>query len=452
MKADLIVVEGYDFINIIDYRFSILPNSHGSAVVRGNILTAKKEEYIKRENIRTKVIAHADDGEEKIIFCGIVKSCIIKSNADINEMTLELITESILLDQNTHIRSFQKPEESYKDIIDTVTRGYNNINYIMLECESDKKQGFLCQYKESDWGFIKRLVSSSGSTLYPEYTKEGIKFFVGLPDRDRGVVINTDYYETLIGSENDILENEKVYYKFSSRDLYDIGESLIFNNEKLSVVSIVGSFKQNELLNEYTLMKKTDIKVKKHYNEKMFGAVLFGTVLEVEKTCVKVSLLEDENDNAGACLLPYVSVYSSPDGSGWYCMPEIGDSIMLKFPDDNDSNAYIQNAVHVGADGGRDNPNVKFFRNKEGKEIRLSPDSLLITNNNGSYIKLSDDMGIEIVSRGTISIGAANEVEIESSSSEIKLISPTAIQMNQNGTQIEISNRIATTGSKVYMS
>ena len=46
MKADLIVVEGYDFINIIDYRFSILPNSHGSAVVRGNILTAKKEEYI----------------------------------------------------------------------------------------------------------------------------------------------------------------------------------------------------------------------------------------------------------------------------------------------------------------------------------------------------------------------------------------------------------------------
>ena len=133
-------------------------------------------------------------------------------------------------------------------------------------------------------------------------------------------------------------------------------------------------------------------------------------------------------------------------------MPEIGDSIMLKFPDDNDSNAYIQNAVHVGADGGRDNPNVKFFRNKEGKEIRLSPDSLLITNNNGSYIKLSDDMGIEIVSRGTISIGAANEVEIESSSSEIKLISPTAIQMNQNGTQIEISDRIATTGSKVYMS
>jgi len=43
-------------------------------------------------------------------------------------------------------------------------------------------------------------------------------------------------------------------------------------------------------------------------------------------------------------------------------------------------------------------------------------------------------------------------VEIESSSSGIKLISPTAIQMNQNGTQIEISDRIATTGSKVYMS
>ena len=452
MRVDLITVEGYDFISITDYSFCIMPSEHGRAIVKGNILTAKKDEYLNSQNIRTKVIAHTDNEDKKVIFSGLVKSCTIKSSADVNEMTLELITETILLDSDTHIRSFQKQGDAYKNIIDTVIHTNTGANYIMLDCTDRKSQNFLCQYKETDWQFLKRLISSGGSVLYPEYMKEGIKFFVGLPDRDKGNVVNTDYYETLTGSKDGILENDSIYYKFSSRELYDVGEKLIFNNEKLTVVSISGNILQSELVNEYTLMKETHIKVKKCYNKELAGAVLFGKVIEVEKTSVKVSLVEDENDNSGSCYFPYVSVYSSPDGSGWYCMPERGDSIMLKFPSSDEESAYIQNAVHVGKEGGRDKPEVKFFKNKEGKEIRLSPDSLLITNNKGSYIRLSDDDGIEIVSEGTISIGASAEVEIESSSSGIKLISPTAIQMNQNGTQIEISDRIATTGSKVYMS
>ena len=132
-------------------------------------------------------------------------------------------------------------------------------------------------------------------------------------------------------------------------------------------------------------------------------------------------------------------------------MPEIGDRVMVKFPDSKDSNAYVQNAVHVGAGNGRDNPKVKFFKNKEGKEIRLSPESIIITNNNGTSIELIDDDGVYIKSRGVLSIDANLEVDIESKSSSIKVISKDSIQLNQNGTQMELSDRAITRGSKVYL-
>ena len=39
-------------------------------------------------------------------------------------------------------------------------------------------------------------------------------------------------------------------------------------------------------------------------------------------------------------------------------MPEIGDRVMVKFPDSKDSNAYVQNAVHMKAGNRRDNPTL----------------------------------------------------------------------------------------------
>ena len=112
---------------------------------------------------------------------------------------------------------------------------------------------------------------------------------------------------------------------------------------------------------------------------------------------------------------------------------------------------YVQNAFHVGSAGGRDNPEIKFFKNKEGKEIRLSPESVLITDNNGSSIELKDDKGISIKSSGMISIAAKTEVLIESSNAGIGLISPTSVQITQNGTQIEMNDGITHQGSKVYL-
>ena len=451
MRAELLEINGFDFIDIQEFYSELLPNKHGKAIIGGTIRGDKKEEYLSSGGKVTQIIAKTYEGNSIVLFCGIITSCNIKSNGDVHYMTLGLMTQSILTDGKEHIRTFQNAGVIYRDIIDIIIESYNNSAYIMTSGDDKKTQGFMCQYKETDWEYLKRLAFSANTVIYPDYSVEGVKFFVGLPCRQEKL-LRSEYYELGVDSgDESLLNSGKAYYKVAVREHYDIGERLTFLDEKLAVVARVSRLEHREVINEYILMKESDVKTKAYQNEKLIGAALFAKVCQVENELVKVSIDDDENNSDDKAFLNYATVYSSPEGGSWYCMPEVGDRVIVKFPDENEQNVYVQNAFHVGSAGGRDNPEIKFFKNKEGKEIRLSPESVLITDNNGSSIELKDNKGISIKSSGMISIAAKTEVLIESSNAGISLISPTSVQITQNGTQIEMNDGITHQGSKVYL-
>ena len=95
------------------------------------------------------------------------------------------------------------------------------------------------------------------------------------------------------------------------------------------------------------LMKESDVKTRAYQNEKLIGAALFTKVSQVENELVRVSIDDDENDSGDKAFLNYATVYSSPEGGSRYCMPEVGDRIIVKFPDANEQHVYVQNAFHV---------------------------------------------------------------------------------------------------------
>ena len=451
VRAELLETVGFEFIDIQEFYSELLPNKHGRAIIGGTISGAKKEEYLLSGGKLTQIITKTDEDKSIVLFCGIVTSCNIKSNGDVHYMTLGLMTQSILMDGEKHIRTFQNKGTDYRDIIDIIIENYNNSAFIMTSGDDKKTQGFMCQYKETDWEYIKRLAFSANTVIYPDYSVEGVKFFIGLPSRQEKL-LRSEYYELGVDSgDESLLNSGKAYYKVMVREHYEIGERLTFLDETQVVVARVSRLEHREVINEYILMKESDVKTKAYQNEKLIGAALFAKVSQVENELVKVSIDDDENNSDDKAFLNYATVYSSPEGGSWYCMPEVGDRVIVKFPDENEQNVYVQNAFHVGSAGGRDNPEIKFFKNKEGKEIRLSPESVLITDNNGSSIELKDNKGISIKSSGMISIVAKTEVLIESSNAGISLISPTSVQIIQNGTQIEMNDRITNKGSKVYL-
>lgn len=425
MRAELLYVEGFDFININDYKSIIIPNQHGTVFIKGNIRKESRQDYLEKVGRLVKVSAKTDENTIKLMFFGIIKGCDIQSNGDVHELSLEIVSQSITMEKKEHFRTFQKTSTSYDEILELIVKEYDKGAFINAAKKQGMVNGFSCQYRENDWEYIKRLAGNNEDVIYPDYMTEGVRFFMGVPNgRDVGE-IKSEYYEFgTVEKEYLGIPFEDVTYKLVLRDIYDIGDNAIFNREKLKVISRKSRFEHNEIIHEYLLAREGSLRGFPYDNE---------------------------NDNGGQSLLSYATIYSSPDGGGWYCMPEIGDRVMVKFPDSKDSNAYVQNAVHVGAGGGRDNPKIKFFKNKEGKEIRLSPESIIITNNNGTSIELIDDDGVYIKSRGVLSIDANLEVDIESKSSSIKVISKDSIQLNQNGTQMEISDKAITRGSKVYL-
>ena len=123
------------------------------------------------------------------------------------------------------------------------------------------------------------------------------------------------------------------------------------------------------------------------YNEKISGVTLFGKVLDVKEEKVKLEILEDENKaRSGACWFTYATVYSSSDMAGWYCMPEIGDRVRICFPTENEQEAYVANAYHEADAAYRRKPECKSWRNREGKEIRLSRIFIWTGNQTGMHI------------------------------------------------------------------
>ena len=125
----------------------------------------------------------------------------------------------------------------------------------------------------------------------------------------------------------------------------------------------------------------------------------------------------------------------------------------LYFPSEDADEAYVLNAMHFenGAGGQRTNPENKSIRNKQGKEILLKPDAILITNNRGMSLKLSDDDGISIISDKKIMFESKEAIDITSVSANIDLVSPQKISLKQGNTSMVLSDSMIMQGTKIRL-
>ena len=102
-------------------------------------------------------------------------------------------------------------------------------------------------------------------------------------------------------------------------------------------------------------------------------------------------------------------------------MPELGDRIRLYIPGHQEKEAFVISAVHMDNEHGlRENPDEKCIRTIHQKEIRLTPDKIVLTNHKGLSITLDDNEGITIKSNQKINIISENEVEIKGARIQIE--------------------------------
>ena len=461
MRAVRIIVEPFEFISFTMLESIKELNKHGVMKITGLIQHEKEQDYMAYASRETWVCVKAvsENGEEKVFFQGILTGMQINKEAQVSVLAIEVRTGSFLLDIDKHIRSFQNAGFSYEDVVSAcvIPAGGQSI---MLE-NGDKPTGrFLMQYNETDWEFIMRIASYAGVVLRPEDVTPGKKIYLGYSGKRIAGNLEPDSYRVVQNFESDRRKNASgmkwfangTEYIIESREIYGLGDEVTFQDRKLIVGRIESCLDGQELCHKYHLIPDENGRLPLLYNCRLHGVALKAKVLSVETTVVQVEFEADENKaHCGIRWFDFATVYSTPDGAGWYCMPEVGDEVRVVFPDDCEEHAYVTSSVHVGSAGGRTNPDEKFWRNKHNKEIRFTPDSLIMTNNNGLMIQLSDQEGIKIYSNKDIILKSDGKVQIKSQNAGVYMDAESEMLFRQGTAKIQMEDAIWIEGGKIYM-
>ncbi len=453
MREISIEVYPFEMVSILEYKGLQTINEHGYVKMTGLIRSDRKDFYEKTAETCTwvKITGFDERGTGTVLFYGILTDFSLRMEGDSCIMELSVFSGSRLMDYREHTRSFQRSGYTFKEIAECCNAEYEQVGMIMTEGREMSVPGFLMQYKETDWAFLRRLASIAHTVLVPSCNHQGVKYFFGIPRKQAECGLESDTY-TVCRKQDGSGKRGEILYRVESRDWHALGDWISFQGELFFISRIETIYRGNELLHTYTLKPKQGLVVSRIYLQGLTGISLMGKVTGVADERVQIRLDIDENGQSGSRWFPFASIYSSADGTGWYCMPEEGDHIRLNFPTDDEADAYGVNACQENQGNGyRTNPDHKIWRNKEGKEIRLTPNRVLLTNNKGMSVELDDGSGIRIKSNGFVMIDAAKTISIHSAEAGLELAASSKITLEQGETKMEMSDGISLSGAEVKM-
>lgn len=451
-----LITEPFEFLGIESFQMKQELNEHTSMSFRGLIADENTEQYLEllQKDVWFKIEAEEKELDKQVLFHGIITSYHINFTGHDTELTVYGMSGSSLLDLKLHLRTFQNGEEQYSEVLNYLCSENKSTAFIMGRQGGGEIDNLLIQYYETDWQFMKRLASHTGAYLTPAGHLPGSKFFFGMPDLETRSLNNERAY-TVINHLDDFMQKNRadaVSYVIEDREIYTIGQHIQFLNRDLCIYKIESVYKGGECIHTYYLRTWKGLTTVRISFEKIAGASLRAEVTAVKQDVVQVKVLEDENKRFGNVRwLPYATVYSSLDGTGWYCMPEIGDEVWLHVPSMSEDDSYIISAVHKKQEAARQNPDHKSIKNKYGKEILFTPESLILTNNAGLRVELRDQEGILIESDKAVQISADGDLTISSGNSSVTIAASEQVVIQQGGTSLIMDKDISFTGGNFRM-
>ena len=450
------------FLDILELRQEEEINQHGRMIISGHISDDQEEEYLGllTGKVWETVQAVGMDGEVKTLFTGIVTDFSVSVLNDQRKLTLELMTGSILMDEKKHFRSYQDPSVTYEQIFRETAAGYADSSVSFSKPYSEAPGELVLQYEETDWDFLKRLAGRSHQFLVPDSRMKGVRIYYSIPQgmpfeipAGSRYTIRKDLggYRNKICQGMAVSEADCMEYIIQCREPHRIGDYTSLYGMKCYIFKIQSRYEGGELLHCCYLKREKGIEVPEICNKEMAGCALDARITKVKEDKVQVSLLGDENAHQTINIwYPYATVYSTPDGTGWYCMPEPGDMVRLMIPQHQERDAFVASSVHVETDSpDRKDPSHKVFKSRYQKEVRFTPDSIVITNNKGTRIELTDAEGIHIVSAHSIMLEAAEDLTIASDTGSLIVAGDSFVNFRQKGTSIQLDNGISFIGGNL---
>lgn len=461
-----VIIAPYELSNLLELAIIKRLNDHARLSFTGIIPADKKDSYVKDTEAQTVVeVSQVDeDGQVTALFKGIVAQIKVRKVGDTYTLHVEAVSISYILDVQIKDRSFQNIDQTYTDLIYQVLEGYSGAQVNDTVTDGAKTGQLIVQYQETDWQFLNRLASRFHAPIIPTSIFLEAKFYFGPSDQvKKNPLENVQYsickklgdFRTITGNADpDLQETDFIEYDVESPQPFELGDNVSFGGQSLYIREVKSVLQGDVVRHNYRLTPKGGLSRKEIPNPRLSGTSLSGQVLAVEKDKVRVKLAIDAVQNAAeAYWFPYTSSYTAEGYSGWYCMPEVDDTVRIFFPDPREENAVALASVRQDTEGSATNqvgdPDIKYFRTKSGKVLKFAPGEILLSAKDGSiFIRLNDEDGIEIQSAKGIQLGAKDDLTIVSQKN-VSINAAKELSVTCKGSSILLDGQATIKGSKV---
>ena len=419
---------------IVEMKVEQSLNHHAAMYLKGIVPKENGDSGVMDTDDSTVVTVPDQDG---VIFRGLVQNIRASFQGEVCYLEVWAASFSVKADTDVLSRSFQDGGMNYQQIGELMA-GENGLS-LSMEASALSINNLLLQYQETNWEFLKRIASHNHSVLLPSV--EEPKFYFGIPKgNQKGSLLsyrfsvgkNIGRYRRHTGAGVDAAPDDSLEYMVTADDsVLSIGDTVDYNGNALFVREALIHLADAVLTCRYVLCPENGLKVPVSYNQHITGLTLSGQVLEVNQDTVKVLLCVDESqDTAKAYAFPYITPYSAENHTGLYLMPEPGDVVNIQFPTEDESLAVALSSYRQVESDRMGDPNVKYLRTPNDKEIKISPEEILITAKTGGlYIRLNQDDGIEVFSQHGIMVNTLSSIDV-TAAGHISLTAGTNILMN----------------------
>jgi hypothetical protein len=191
---------------------------------------------------------------------------------------------------------------------------------------------------------------------------------------------------------------------------------------------------------KYKLCRKNGVWQTKVYNAHLSGASLEGKVIgrDGEKVKLHLSIDDKQSEDEAAWF-----AFSPPTGNIMYCMPEVGTSARLYFPNEISEAPIVTGCLRTnGGECKKTSDTTKrYLGTKNGSEIEMIPDAINIKGGSNSplSIKFEDGVGITLTSPKKLTMSAEEEIIMRTPKSvKINAQSQLAIVKTNSGSGLAV--------------
>lgn len=325
------------------------PNHHGELYLSA-VLDNEPEEMAFYEMPETVTVNYTEDGSEKILFKGTIADSSMKRVGNHREVKLKAYDGTYLMDTTRKTRSFQNISRTNHSVIAEIMEGYPGC-ICMKNIPEEAIGQIWFQYEETDWEFLCRFVSRYADSLYADATYQSARFQAGLSAQNIDVCWeknpyrmgkDLERYDSLSQNGFPQLNPEQfVKYFIESYEMYTLGSRIPFKGKQWYISSLKRELKEGLLVCTYELRQKEAMQAIRQYNRRITGISVDGKAARINRDKVQVTINRDTTREQGTYWFPFSTVAASADGSGWYSMPEAGDSIRVYFPTKDEKEAYV---------------------------------------------------------------------------------------------------------------